>query len=143
VLDEKILTNGDHSPATLEVTNDLRDRFLGAIKEDLSDPNQRDRNLVIFVFGHGRKDHGIGIGEGLIEIKTLASLLPDGCKVSFFTTACYSIGGGQPQNSWTSPQPTQRQVIQHHILDQVVRAASMVLVGSRRWSRLYANARKT
>jgi len=93
VLDEKILTNGDHTPETLEVANDVLDKFLGAIKEELSDENRQDRNLVLFAFGHGdMSDHSICIGGKKLQIETLASLLPHGCKVSFFTTACFSRG---------------------------------------------------
>jgi hypothetical protein len=52
VLDKKILENNEHVPETLQVTgcDELLDKFLGAVRDEIADENRQGRGLVLYVF---------------------------------------------------------------------------------------------
>ncbi|OIW28848.1 hypothetical protein CONLIGDRAFT_394132 [Coniochaeta ligniaria NRRL 30616] len=95
VLNSRMLDSGAHDLDTITTTSpdDLLPGFLMSVKNELSNSNRGERNLILLVFGHGDLDtKAITIGGRSLEISTLESLIPRNSKVTLITTACYSGG---------------------------------------------------
>ncbi|KAJ5669935.1 uncharacterized protein N7477_005298 [Penicillium maclennaniae] len=97
--DRRAVLDGERLPIILGAGNlqvvprkDLLERYLSTLKEQVAEAARCDEHLVLLIFGHGTKAHGIEVGGSTLHMKDLRHVLRPMSSTTIFTTSCYSGG---------------------------------------------------
>jgi hypothetical protein len=97
--DRRAVLDGEILPSILGAGNirivprkDLLERYLSTLQEQAAEATRCEEHLILLIFGHGTRAHGIEVGGSILHMRDIHRVLQPMSSTTIFTTSCYSGG---------------------------------------------------
>jgi len=93
VLNEALLQRGEITPVTVAAESDLHDVTMEVLKKECQIAKSTGAPVLLLLFGHGDyRTYGVVLGESILRIDDVRSVVGDDIGLTIISTACFSGG---------------------------------------------------